>query len=208
MLFLRPNFKKLKQLQAIIPIAYLVVVFIGMLFEYVRYKVFGINIFQYADVFDFLIAPFKDLTIIYYLIFTILAWFGLHKLDAYFKRFPKFYYYFNFGLSKKKWYQKFTKLSFAFTGVSYVFVSSFFVAGIGKKEVLENKNNIEITYADNEVVTGSLIGKTKEVIFLYTDESVKIIPSISLVKQLSFNKKLDSKKHKELEPLEMAQKIN
>jgi len=50
----------IKELQTVITISYLFTVGIGMLFKYHKYDEFGINIFEYADVFDFLIAPFSD----------------------------------------------------------------------------------------------------------------------------------------------------
>lgn len=188
------DFKKLQQLQTGIPIAYLIVVLIGMLFEYRRYKIFGINIFQYADVFDFLIAPFKDFLIVSTLFFTVFIWVGLYQLDLFLRKFPKFYYYFNFGLTKKKWYETYVKYVFICGALIYVLFGSFTVGEITKKQVLQNKNEIEITYADNEVVKGSLIGKTKEVIFLYVDGKVKIIPSTAYIKQVSFDKKIHFKK--------------
>ena len=90
----------IKEIQTIMTIFYLLMIGIGMIYNYKKYALFGINIFEYADVFDFLIAPFKDFRII---------------------------------------------------EVSFVVL---------------------------------LIGKTKEVIFLFTENKVKVIPITSLVKEI------------------------
>ena len=58
------------ELPRILPLCYLVMVCIGMLFNYFKFKHFGINIFQYASVFDFLISPFEDPTIIWFMILS------------------------------------------------------------------------------------------------------------------------------------------
>lgn len=47
------------EIQTILTISYIFAVGIGMLFTFQKYSEFGINIFDYADVFDFLIAPFQ-----------------------------------------------------------------------------------------------------------------------------------------------------
>lgn len=55
-----------KELQSVLTIIYLFAVGIGMLFEAEKFSEFGINIFEYADVFDFLTAPFSDAKILLY----------------------------------------------------------------------------------------------------------------------------------------------
>lgn len=54
----------IKELQSIVTIFYLFLVGMGMLFKHQKFSEFGINVFQYADIFDFLIAPFQDYVII------------------------------------------------------------------------------------------------------------------------------------------------
>ncbi|TDS52098.1 hypothetical protein [Myroides indicus] len=55
--------KIIKEIQSVITLLYLFTVGIGMLFNYYKYTEFGINIFDYAGIFDFLIAPFADIKI-------------------------------------------------------------------------------------------------------------------------------------------------
>ena len=43
---------------------------------------------------------------------------------------------------------------------------------------------IKITFADNHIFRGNLIGKTRETNFLGANENIKIIPTIPLVKAI------------------------
>lgn len=43
----------LKEIQSIVTVLYILMVGLGMLFNYQKYSEFGINIFEYADIFDF-----------------------------------------------------------------------------------------------------------------------------------------------------------
>lgn len=174
----------INQIQGFVPLLYGVVVAIGMLFEYFRYKVFGINIFQYADIFDFLIAPFKDFTIFVYLIATTLVVYVGYLLDKLLQKWPKIYAFLNFGLTKKSWFKTYTKLSFITVFGLYLFISSTVLAKINYQNVINQKNKVAILFADDEQTKGNLIGKTKEVIFLYQNEKVIIIPSVSLIKKI------------------------
>ncbi len=51
----------LKEIQTIITVLYLLIVGIVMLFNYHKFAEFNMNIFDYADVLDFIIAPFSIL---------------------------------------------------------------------------------------------------------------------------------------------------
>jgi hypothetical protein len=180
--------QSLSKIQGIAPLAYATMVAIGMLFEYHRYKVFGINIFQYADIFDFLIAPFKDFNIIGALLLIAFSLSLGHMLDRLMKRWPKFYYIANFGLTKKSWYNNYLRASFTLIFISLLFFASDRLAESNYKQVVSNKNEVEIMYADNEIINGNLIGKTKEVVFLFKNESVTVIPSTSFIKKIEFKK--------------------
>lgn len=178
----------INQIQGAVPLLYGVMVAIGMLFEYFRYKVFEINIFQYADIFDFLIAPFKDFTIFVYLIATIFIVYIGYLFDKLLQKWPKIYAFLNFGLTKKSWFKTYTRISFATVFGFYLFISSTVLAKINHQNVINQKNKISILFADSENVEGNLIGKTKEVVFLYKDEKVIIIPSVSLIKKIAILK--------------------
>ncbi len=84
-------------------IGYLCLVVIGMLFQVFLYSFFGINIVQYSDISDFLLAPFRDPKI---LIFTFFSAFIIYTLshfnDWLDNRFPKLYNLMMLGINKKK----------------------------------------------------------------------------------------------------------
>src|SRR5699024_5912371 len=95
----------LKDLQSFITISYLIIVGVGMLFNFKKYAAFGINVFDYSDVFDFLIAPFSDFKILLFSALTILLVFMIFKLDTVWRRkYPKTYSKMVFGWDKKSWF--------------------------------------------------------------------------------------------------------
>lgn len=103
----------IKEVQSVVTILYLLMVGLGMLFNYQKYSEFGINIFEYADIFDFLIAPFEDVRIFFFTLFSALIPFIFFKLDTFSEqRFPKFYTRINFGLNKKSWFKRYIMIAF------------------------------------------------------------------------------------------------
>jgi hypothetical protein len=82
----------IKEIQTSLTVAYIITVGIGMLFQYQYYSEFGINIFDFADVFEFLIAPFADLKILLFSLVSILISLMLLQIDIRWKRkFPQNY---------------------------------------------------------------------------------------------------------------------
>lgn len=174
----------LKEIQTVITILYILMVGIGMLFNYKKYSRFEINIFDYADVFDFLVTPFQDTRIILASIFTLFFPIGIFWLGIYLKRqLPRFYSILNFGLAKKTWYRK-TKLVLFVLILFYVLVETANGYGNHIKNQIHLSQSVLVKYANDEFLEGKLIGKSKDVIFLYTENKVKIIPITSLVKEI------------------------
>ncbi len=175
----------IKEIQTLITIAYLLMIGIGMLFKYKVYSTFGINIFEYADVFDFLIAPFQDKMIIVAALLAMIIPFLIVSFDVYFKKeYPEAYSKFNFGWDKKPWYNKLRIVLFIL-----LFFYFIFEAAVGYAKFTENKiykkEKTTLKYADNETIQGKMIGKTNDVVFLYMEGgSVKVIPIPSLVKEI------------------------
>ena len=173
----------LKEIQTIVTISYLLIVGIGMLFNYHKYSEFGINIFDYADVFEFLIAPFSDFKILLFSTITIILSLLLLKLDIVLRRkYPKTTSKMNLGLDKKSWFSIYRYSLIAFMFIYYLYLSSDFYGRFTKKEIIR-KSPISIKYSDNESINGILIGKTKDIIFLLQNEKVKAIPINSNVKE-------------------------
>jgi hypothetical protein len=177
-----------KEIQTIITILYVLAVGIGMLFTFQKFSEFGINIFDYADVFDFLIAPFSDFKIILFTIVSITFAYLFFRFDLLWKRkFPKSYTKMNFGLDEKIWYNSFRYFAFAIIFIFYLFLAADKYGNISKKEVL-NQPSIKIRFSDDEIKAGKMIGKTKDVIFLLNGEKVNAIPITSLVKEIEIAK--------------------
>ena len=173
----------LKEIQTIVTISYLLIVGIGMLFTYHKYSEFGINIFDYADVFEFLIAPFSDFKILFFSAITITLSFLLFKLDVVLRRkYPKTTSKMNMGLDKKSWYSTYRYFLVAFMFIYYLYLSADFYGKFTKKEIMGN-SPITIKYSDSESINGIVIGKTKDIIFLLQNEKVKAIPINSNVKE-------------------------
>lgn len=74
------------ELSRFLPLGYLAMVIIGMIFNYFRYEAFGLNIFQYASVFDFLISPFEDMHILLFIFGSMLLVLFTMKMDKLWKK--------------------------------------------------------------------------------------------------------------------------
>ncbi len=173
----------IKEIQTIITISYILAVGIGMLFNFKKFSLFGINIFDYADVFDFLIAPFSDFRILLFTIISLTLSYIVFRLDLLWKRkFPKSYSKQSFGWDKKKWYNSFRYFSFAILFILYLNIAANKYGTITKEQILK-QSSITIRFSDNEIKKGKMIGKTKDVIFLLTGKKVEAILITSLVKE-------------------------
>ena len=174
----------IKEVQTIISISYIAAVGIGMLFNYQKFIQFGINIFDYADVFDFLISPFSDVKILSFTILSILMALLIAYLDVSWKRkFPEAYSRFNLGWDEKSWFTALRIISTGILIILYLVIASGIYGKISRKEIL-NQSLTRIRFSDDEIKSGKMIGKTNDVIFLLSDEKVEAIPITSLVKEI------------------------
>lgn len=167
-------------------ISYILMVGIGMLFYSQKYGEFGINIFDYADIFDFLIAPFGDYRIIVFTVFSSFVPILFFQLDHWCKtKYPSFYSKISMGMDKKSWYKTYWLVSYVALICSYLYLGANFYGRLTKKEILAQEP-INLKYSDDKVERGIFIGKTKEVIFITSDNKVKAIP-IVLLKEFEIN---------------------
>lgn len=179
----------LKESQAILSISYVISIGIGMLFSYYKYAAFGINFFDYASVFDFLLAPFSDF---YILLFTVIAlsvtYFIIVLDDFYLHKFPEEYKKIIFGLDKKKWFSYLRKSVTVLLFLFYLVFSAHQYGKMSKKKI-EQSAAIQVEFMDQQVRTGKMIGKTKEVLFLLHNEQAEIILLTSSVRQIVLTEK-------------------
>lgn len=172
----------IKDAQLVITVAYLAAVGIGMIFSYRKYYEFGINIFDYADVFDFLIAPFADFILILFTLFSFVVAFLIYRSDLYWQqKFPQTYGKFSFGMNTRSWYSTYRYLSAFSVFAFYLFMCARVYGHIQFRKIKAG-NEVSLTYADNAVAKGILIGKTKDVLFLLDNNKVSVIPIEALKK--------------------------
>ena len=173
-----------KELQAIIAASYVMAVGIGMLFNYQKYSEFDINIFHYADVFDFLIAPFSDFYILFFTTASILIVVLLVALDSLWKdKWPKSYSVANLGLDKKPWFSTYRVIISIGSLLIYLYGAANYYGSVAKDRIKAG-DDIYIILADDQAKSGKLIGKTKDVIFLLNEENVSAFPISSMVKEI------------------------
>lgn len=154
------------ELPRILPLCYLVMVCIGMLFNYFKFKHFGINIFQYASVFDFLISPFEDPTIIWFMILSpIIPIIAFITDRIWIKRFPVSYKKSSFGMSEKSWYKPVMRITYLALVIIYIFLFSFFY-GIYTYRAVKMQDDITVRYNDNEDIPASRSESRKYLILI------------------------------------------
>ncbi|XLS28986.1 hypothetical protein ACJD0Z_17535 [Flavobacteriaceae bacterium M23B6Z8] len=179
--------KIIKEIQTLITISYLLMVAVGMLFNYHKFEEFGINIFDYADVFDFLIAPFSDLKILLFSVGSVLISYLVLKTDSFWKkRYPKWYSITNFGLDKKKWFETYRAVLLSSVFIIYLFIAAAIYGDMSARRI-RSQDPIKITFSDNTIKEGILIGKTKDILFLINKGGVDAIPLSSSVKEYEVN---------------------
>ena len=172
----------IKELQTLITVFYILAVGIGMLFNYHKYIPYGINIFDYADVFDFLVAPFSDANLLYFALGSIAMILLFVWLDTLWKaRSPESYSKANFGMDKKKWFQPFRFIVFSFCFLIYLYLGASFY-GDFTSNMIEKQDPVSIKMIDDEIKTGLLIGKVNDFLFLLKEENVEVIPISGTVK--------------------------
>lgn len=167
----------LGELQTIIYVFYGLLVGLGMLYNYFRYREFGINIFEYAGVLDFLIAPFSDLRILLLAAGVSLFCYLIYRFDVWLARkFPRFYNVMAFGQANRKGYKNFRSIALFFTILWCIGAYAFAYGKMAKSEIIKSEP-ITLIYNDGSQDSGRIIGKTSEVYFLLKgDDSVEIIP--------------------------------
>lgn len=178
-----PYQSAVKDFQTVISVLYILAVAIGMLFSYKKYIPFGVNIFDYADIFDFLIAPFSDPIILFFTLISFLLVYSLYLIDLWWrKRYPVMYSKMSFGLDKKSWYSVIRYLSFLSVLLLYLYSSAEYYGLLTNKKI-KAQTTINLRFSDNETINGIMIGKTKEIIFFLNNGKVTAVPITSLVKE-------------------------
>ena len=172
--------------QTYITLGYLLIVVIGMMFDYEYYNRFNINIFEYADILDFLLAPVKNLQLMIFAFgsfIVLLIFFRLDKL--WMTKHPKTYKRFNFGMGLNS-SSRYRTIMIGISIIGYLYVASIFYGERMFSKYNDEAENIEIIYeSDQRTIKGKLIGKNTDYIFLEKqDKSIRAIPVNSDVQQI------------------------
>lgn len=177
-----PIIKRLQEdPQSLLPIGYVALVIIGMINEAIYFKQFEINIFEYSEIFDFLIAPFKKLQYIFILFAAFIISSGAFTFDRYLQnKHPGIHNLMNFGVAKKSWFPVYRQISMTATFLILFIFYSYGTSSKFKKDLSEEKQNDITLVFDSETnssISGRKIGANKSFLFLLTEDSkVHIIP--------------------------------
>jgi|GEM_PF-1969253 len=179
----------IKEIQGVLALGYVFLVIIGMINEFVFYQTFNVNIFQYSEIWDFLIAPFKRVQSIIFLTISVVFSYLGYMLDVYLERkWPKLHYYLSFGAANKKWFKTqrviMTLIAFLFLLIYYSNISS----KAFKANIIEQKNHdVEIVFdsKSQQKVSANYIGSNSNYLFILNKEKqVEIIPIHSKIERI------------------------
>lgn len=191
----------LKQHPAIFfTIAYIYITLIGIIYSFVLYNRFGINIFDYAELNDFLLAAFKDLYTIG-IIFSLLIYILSVKFVFYLitQKYPQ-----NSQrvVSARKFQGFATVISFAYTLIAPIFVPMLF-----SEHNIKNDNKIIDIYLKNHKLNNNshvlkeqkIIGGTEKFTFFYdsSTEETNVIP-IANIAIITYKESINSDDNNEL----------
>jgi hypothetical protein len=127
-------------------ISYLVLIIVGMFFSYAYYLRWGIDVFQYATISDFILAPFKDTIVLLFAIISILlSWLVFEFSKKMDQRFPKLSRILWFGVKPgSSTYHNFYFSSLVFGFLYYLWLSSELFAEWKFGRMLKSKENYAV----------------------------------------------------------------
>jgi hypothetical protein len=155
-----------------ISLLYIVLIAIGMLFKVSFYMFFYINIVEYSDISDFLLAPFRDPIILIMTIGSVLFLYAFNILDDWMeKHTPRLYESFYYGFDKEKYQAWFAMKGMAIMIVTYIGLFAYFYGSYSAKSIKKsNVSTVSISFKDNKFEPSDTLiymGKTNGYVFLY-----------------------------------------
>jgi hypothetical protein len=174
----------------LITIIYLVLSAIGMVFSFFFYNSFDINILDYSQTSDFLIAAFHDPISLVFVALTCLLIWALFKLDKWIRnKFPKYW-----AISHKwGWFGLSTNANtyiWAYTLILVIYIceAALFYGMYNARNIKKGQGQrIEIVYREALTPTNHkslpiLLGTTGEFIFVYYDQEkqAEVIPTTAV----------------------------
>lgn len=107
---------------------YLLLIGIGLLFSYFYYGGFGLNIFEFADLSDFLLAPIAQPWVLFFSLFSLfLAYQVIRFTENLDMKYPQYSAWWNMGFKVgTPAYQRYWNVSAIMAFSSYLFVAAYF----------------------------------------------------------------------------------
>ena len=131
-------------------LSYLVLIIIGMVFSYHYYLNWGIDVFQYATISDFILAPFKDaIVLLFAFISILLSWLVFELSKKMEQKFPKLSGILWLGIKPgTSAYRNLYLSSLVYGFFFYLWISSELFAGWKFGRMLKSKENyvVEILF--------------------------------------------------------------
>jgi hypothetical protein len=176
---------------------YLLLIIIGLIFDFGYYSSFKLNVILFVELEDLLLAPIQDIGVLLAVLLFCSFSYGLIELDIWWRaKYPETYRKFSFykdPFSKKNNNRR--QQLFLLLFVLYIFNGAMYYGiwqakrvkkGDVKKIVLDMKDTPKDTLKTNPVF---FIGKTKSYFFVYDTANKKAtIISADEIKQLRFEK--------------------
>ena len=180
--------KTFKTIRTIVVALYGFAIIMGMIFSSAKYQAYDINIFEFADILDFLVYPFLDIkSVAYYGFLPIIILFLFYSFDRYLlKNHTDFYSkYLTPKFFRKyletSWYAKSQKTTLLTIPV-YLVVNYFLYYAMHSNEPEYTLYRpMEIKMQNGEIKKGFLLGKVKDVIFLINIDSISKAKDVSII---------------------------
>lgn len=156
-----------------------------MLFSYQKYSEFGINVYDYAGVFEFLVAPFADYLIIIFTLIIFLVVYLLYRLDILWRTKHSSSY----NMMTFRWdriWKELRQVSYSLLVILYLYVAADNYGELKRDKIIQ-QSEITVKYQDNTLTRGKFIGITGNFMFLLQEGEVKAIPVTALVKEFDIH---------------------
>jgi hypothetical protein len=172
----------IREAQTILTLSYAFMIGIGMLFQYQKYSHFSINIFDYADILDFFVAPFADRAVFVFALLATLFPIVTFRFDNWWRRkSPKTYSWAWLRMDTRSWFERVRLLSFLFLFPYFLYFMALSYGDM-REHSIRDSIPYELVFLDGQVVEGAFIGKTSDVLFLEVNGKTKIYPFSATVR--------------------------
>jgi hypothetical protein len=163
----------------------------------------GIDILQYADLTDFLLAPFADVVVFLFLAISFfLVWIAFILNNWFEGKFPRVFKFADLGFSPgSKYYKTYMTLGYGASVFIYIALASMLFGFLKYRSIRNNRiiNRVEICFQNGRPDSSSImviIGKTSSFVFLSDTLFAKIEGNIASISKLKFDSTLVANRKK------------